>query len=44
MPSAPDQIYVVHGEREASDMLRQRIEHEIKWRARVPEQGSVWPL
>jgi metallo-beta-lactamase family protein len=25
-------------------MLRQRIEHEIKWRALVPEQGSVWPL
>jgi metallo-beta-lactamase family protein len=44
MPSAPDQVYVVHGEREASDMLRQRIEHEIKWRALVPEQGSVWPL
>lgn len=44
MPSAPDQVYVVHGEREASDMLRERIEHEIKWRAQVPEQGSVWPL
>jgi len=44
MPSAPGQIYVVHGEREASDMLRQRIEHEIKWRAVVPEMGSVWPL
>ena len=44
MPSAPAQGYVVHGEREASDMLRQRIEHEIKWRALVPEQGSVWPL
>ena len=44
MPGAPGQVYVVHGEREASDMLRQRIEHEIKWRALVPEQGSVWPL
>jgi len=44
MPCAPGQVYVVHGEREASDMLRQRIEHEIKWRALVPEQGSVWPL
>jgi metallo-beta-lactamase family protein len=44
MPSAPGQVYVVHGEREASDMLRQRIEHEIKWRALVPEHGSVWPL
>jgi metallo-beta-lactamase family protein len=44
MPSAPGQVYVVHGEREASDRLRQRIEHEIKWRAVVPEMGSVWPL
>jgi metallo-beta-lactamase family protein len=44
MPCAPGQVYVVHGERDASDMLRQRIEHEIKWRAQVPEQGSVWPL
>ena len=43
MPAAPSQVYVVHGEREASDMLRQRIEHEIKWRAVVPEHGSVWP-
>ena len=44
MPSAPAQVYVVHGERDAADMLRERIEHEIKWRARVPEQGSVWPV
>jgi len=44
MPSAPGQVYVVHGEREASDALRERIEHEIKWRAVVPEHGSVWPL
>ena len=43
MPSAPDQVYVVHGEREASDALRERIEHEIKWRAVVPEHGSIWP-
>jgi metallo-beta-lactamase family protein len=44
MPSAPEQVFVVHGERQASDMLRQRIEHEIKWPALVPEHGSVWPL
>ena len=44
MPSPPDQVYVVHGEREASDGLRERIEHEIKWRAVVPEHGSVWPV
>ena len=44
MPGAPSQVYVVHGERAASDMLRERIEHEIKWRAVVPEHGSVWPV
>lgn len=43
MPSAPDQVYVVHGERAASDRLRERIEHELKWRAVVPEHGAVWP-
>ena len=43
MKHAPDQVYVVHGELEASDMLRQRIEHELKWRAVVPEHGSTWP-
>ena len=44
MPSAPGQVYVVHGDRDASDLLRQRIEHELKWRAVVPEHGAVWPL
>jgi metallo-beta-lactamase family protein len=43
MKHAPDQVYVVHGEPEASDVLRQRIEHELKWRAVVPEHGSTWP-
>lgn len=43
MPVAPSQVYVVHGERDASDALRERIEHQIKWRAIVPEHGSVWP-
>jgi metallo-beta-lactamase family protein len=43
MKHAPDQVYVVHGELEASDALRQRIEHELKWRAVVPEHGSTWP-
>ena len=40
---APDQVYIVHGERGASDALRQDIEHQLKWRARVPEHGSTWP-
>jgi metallo-beta-lactamase family protein len=43
MHTPPRQVYVVHGEREASDMLRQRIEHELKWRALVPEHNSTWP-
>jgi len=44
MPKPPSQVYVVHGDMAASDMLRQRIEHELKWRAMVPEHGSTWPL
>jgi metallo-beta-lactamase family protein len=43
MPQAPAQVYVVHGEREASDVLRQRIERELHMRAVVPEHGSLWP-
>jgi metallo-beta-lactamase family protein len=43
MKNAPDQVYVVHGEPEASDALRQRIERHLKWRAVVPEHGSTWP-
>jgi metallo-beta-lactamase family protein len=43
MPQVPAQVYVVHGEREASDVLRQRIERELKMRAVVPEHASVWP-
>jgi metallo-beta-lactamase family protein len=34
---------VVHGEPEASDALRQRIERDLGWRALVPEHGSTWP-
>jgi metallo-beta-lactamase family protein len=43
MKHAPNQIYVVHGELEAADAMRQRIERELKWRAVVPEHGSTWP-
>jgi metallo-beta-lactamase family protein len=43
MPAAPSQVYVVHGERPASDALRMRIEHALGWRALVPEHGSTWP-
>lgn len=43
MPKPPAQVYVVHGELEASDALRQRIERDLKMRAVVPEHASVWP-
>jgi metallo-beta-lactamase family protein len=43
MPCAPAQVYVVHGERQASDSLRARIERELGWLALVPEHGSTWP-
>ena len=43
MPGAPGQVYVVHGERNASDALRQRIARDLGWRAVVPEHGSTWP-
>ncbi len=43
MPKRPDQVYVVHGDLPAADALRARIEHELGWRALVPEHGSTWP-
>ena len=43
MPQAASQVYVVHGEIKAADMLRQRIERELQLRAIVPEHESVWP-
>ena len=41
MKQAPDQVCVVHGEMQAADMLRQRIEHQLHWPACVPEHGST---
>lgn len=43
LPSAPSQVYIVHGESGASDTLRQRIEHGLGWRALAPEHGATWP-
>ena len=36
-PSAPRMVYVTHGEPDAADTLRARIQHELGWRARAPE-------
>jgi metallo-beta-lactamase family protein len=43
MPQAPEQVFVVHGEIQATDALRARIQHELGWRAMVPEHNSTWP-
>jgi metallo-beta-lactamase family protein len=39
--SAPRHCFVVHGEPEAADRLRARIQDELGWRVGVPEHGSV---
>ncbi|MFZ5485499.1 MAG: MBL fold metallo-hydrolase RNA specificity domain-containing protein [Pseudomonadota bacterium] len=41
MEHAPQQVYVVHGEPRAADALRERIAHELRWRASVPEHNSI---
>jgi metallo-beta-lactamase family protein len=44
MPGAPRRVFVTHGDPEASDRLRFRIEHELRWQALVPEHGSTWAV
>ncbi|WP_291013642.1 MBL fold metallo-hydrolase [Hydrogenophaga sp.] len=44
MPSAPHRVFVTHGDLEAADRLRYRIEHELHWQALVPEHGSTWKV
>lgn len=41
---APRQTFVVHGEPAASDALRQRIEHELKWQVTMPEYRQKYSL
>jgi metallo-beta-lactamase family protein len=42
LPQAPHRVFVTHGDMDAADTLRGRIEHELGWRALVPEHGSTW--
>lgn len=37
MPEPPKLTFITHGEPEASDTLRKRIEHELGWAAQVPD-------
>ena len=36
-PSTPRAVYITHGEPDAADALRGRVERELGWHARVPE-------
>lgn len=44
LPTPPRLVFVTHGEPEASDALRQRIERELGWPALVPEHRSTHEL
>lgn len=44
VPGRPHRAFVVHGDLDASDALRQRIERELHWQAVVPEHGSTWTV
>ena len=37
---APQHIYITHGEHDAADALRRRIQRELGWRATVPMMGD----
>lgn len=42
--TAPKQVFIVHGEPEASDALRVRIGRELGWRAKAPRPEQVFEL
>ncbi|TSE22208.1 MBL fold metallo-hydrolase RNA specificity domain-containing protein [Tepidimonas aquatica] len=44
IPGQPRHTFVVHGEPDAADTLRCRIERELRRTALVPEHGAVWEV
>ncbi len=40
----PSRVFIVHGEDEASESLRVRIDRELGWEATAPRQGQVFQL
>lgn len=40
----PKRVFVVHGEPDASEALRERIQRELEWNACVPLQGQEFAL
>jgi metallo-beta-lactamase family protein len=41
---APSRVFIVHGEDEASEALRVRIDRELGWNATVPRQKQAFDL
>lgn len=41
---APQRVFIVHGEPEASEALRERILRELEWQASAPLQGQTFQL
>lgn len=41
---APSRVFIVHGEDEAAEALRVRIDRELGWSATVPRQDQVFDL
>jgi metallo-beta-lactamase family protein len=41
---APRRVFIVHGEPDASEALRERIQRDLGWAATVPRQDQVFTL
>ncbi|WP_203338052.1 MBL fold metallo-hydrolase RNA specificity domain-containing protein [Nocardioides limicola] len=41
---APERVFVVHGEPQAADTFRSRVDHELGWPAVVPRPNQVFTL
>lgn len=41
---APSRVFIVHGEEQAAEALRIRIDRELAWNAVVPRRGQVFSL
>jgi len=44
LPSAPKKTFVTHGEPEAADAMRVRLQNEFNWEACAPDQGDSFTL
>ncbi|MEZ5435414.1 MAG: MBL fold metallo-hydrolase RNA specificity domain-containing protein [Pseudomonadales bacterium] len=42
--TAPKKVFIVHGEADASEALRERIQRELGWQACVPLQNQTIEL